>query len=102
MKLNQKEITFDKAAYSIEAIQKAAYKGMNSFTLKLLQSDDVISCVLTANIGIEALDFSQGVENFEKDVLDYTLRSKIKAETENFRNLIIGIAFSKTNFIDNE
>lgn len=100
--LNKKEIVFDKAGYNLEAIQKAAYKGMNIFTLRLEQSEEQFLCTLIANMGIEGVDFSHGIEEFEKDVLDYTLRSKLKAETEDFRNLIIGIAFSKTNFIDNE
>jgi len=96
------EIPFDKTAYSIEAIQKAAYRGMNSFTLSFEQTDTTIVCFLTANIEVEISDFLKGVEEFKKDVLDYTLRQKLKVETEDFRNLIIGIAFSETIFINNE
>ena len=38
------------------------------------------------------------LEAFKKNLVDEQLREKLKAETENERNLILGIAFSKGNF----
>jgi His-Xaa-Ser system protein HxsD len=57
---------------------------------------------LTSSIGVSDHDFSIAVESFKKDVLDYHLRAKIKAETAPVRNLILGLAFSKTGLQDRE
>lgn len=94
-------VTFDVKAYSIEEIQKAAYRGSRYFTVDLI-CEDKIRCVLTPNIGISDQEFAMAIETFKKDVLDYQLRTKIQTETAPIRNLILGLAFSKTGLQDRE
>jgi len=90
-------LTFDGKTYSTEEIQKAAYRGSRSFTIGLTcENENKIQCILTPNTGINDQEFTTAVETFKKDVLDYHLRTKIKAETTSIRNLILGLAFSKT------
>jgi len=40
--------------------------------------------------------FNAKVHDFKKEVLDQHLREKIKAETDDIRNLILSVAFSST------
>lgn len=90
------ELVFQQAFYSAEAIQKAAYRGMNAFTLDLKVEGEVFRCILMANITTDQDAYSRAVEDFRKDVLDYQLRLKLQAETAPIRNLIMGIAFSNS------
>lgn len=90
------QITFDEKLYDVEAIQKAAYRSLNVFTVDITITDGKINCLLQPNIGASEAGFAHGVEEFKKDVLDQQLRIKLKAETEPIRNLILGIAFSNT------
>lgn len=95
-------INFDGRLYSAEAIQKAAYKSSNYFTVDIALDAGVIECKLIPNNGISSEQFDWAVEDFRKEVLDQQLRLKIKAETEPVRNLILGIAFSNTGLQDSE
>jgi len=88
------EVTFDCKLYGAEAVQKAAYRGMNAFTLDLKVAGDGIVCRLVGNITTEQEAFERAVEDFRKDVLDYQLRAQLQAETAPIRNLIMGLAFS--------
>ena len=90
------QITFDEKLYNVEAIQKAAYRSLNVFTVDITITDGKINCLLKPNISASEAGFAHGVEEFKKDVLDQQLRIKLKAETEPIRNLILGIAFSNT------
>jgi len=90
------QITFDEKSYNVEAIQKAAYRSLNIFTVDISITDGKINCLLQPNIGTSEAGFAHSVEEFKKDVLDQHLRIKLKAETEPIRNLILGIAFSNT------
>lgn len=89
-------LTFDEQIYSIETLQKAAYRGSVFFTADMSINDGKIHCTISPTLGIDDQDFTQAVEEFKKDVVDYQLRSKLKAESEPIRNLILGLAFSRT------
>lgn len=89
-------ISFASSIYDAEAIQKAAYKAINFFTVNIQPTPESIQCSLTPNIGVSHAQFSHSVEEFKKEVLDQQLRLKLNAETEPVRNLILGIAFSNT------
>lgn len=95
-------LKFDEQAYSIEAIQKAAYRHMNSMVVDISVCNGQIVCKIqpASNISSEELDLL--LQDFKKEVLDQQLRIKLKAETEPIRNLILGVAFSQTGLQDRE
>lgn len=97
--MNSVNLIFDQRLYDAEAIQKAAYRGQHAFTLDLQVEGEAFSCTLLGNITTAPAAFDKAVEDFKKDVLDYQLRSKLRAETEGVRNLILGVAFSKTGLV---
>jgi len=97
VKVLSQKLIFDEKIYSVEAIQKAAYRYMNFFTLNLSLSKGKTNCLLVPNKDLGQEEFEQTIDDFKKEILDQHLRLKIKAETEPVRNLILGIAFSNTS-----
>ena len=95
-------LAFDERLYSIEAIQKAAYRYMNSFTSELSLSNGQINCLIIPAKELNKDTIEHHVEDFKKEILDQHLRLKIKTETEPVRNLILGIAFSNTGLQSDE
>ncbi len=95
-------LTFDERAHSVEAIQKAAYRSMNAMVMDISICDGVIRCAIQPVSEIDQSAFERELQEFKKEVLDQQLRLKLKAETESVRNLILGIAFSKTGFQGSE
>ena len=96
------KIELDSKVCSIESAQKAAYRSINHFTIDIKLKDSQLICLLTANSGISDEGFNHAVQEFRKNILDEELRQKLKKETEPVRNLILGIAFSRTEFPKDE
>lgn len=96
------KLEYESKVFSIDSAQKAAYRLINFFTLDIQTNSDKNICILTSNQGISDVSFEHAIEEFKKNILDEELRSKIKAETEPVRNLILGIAFSRTGLQENE
>lgn len=91
-------LIYDERIYSVEALQKASYRLMSVFIVDLSFDNGQIKCILKPTQEFSADGLSHHIDEFKKEVLDQHLRLKIKAETEDVRNLILGIAFSKTGF----
>lgn len=95
-------ISLDLKVCSIESAQKAAYRSINRFAIDIQISDTHLNCKLISNIGVSDEIFDYAVQEFRKNILDEELRVKVKNETEPIRNLILGIAFSKTGLQKDE
>jgi His-Xaa-Ser system protein HxsD len=96
-------LKFEKSLCSIEAFQKSAYRLSNSITIDINTTSNLHNIItLNKNISTSDEQFEVSVENFKKFVNDESLREKLKKETEPIRNLILGIAFSKTNLQKDE
>lgn len=92
-------LVFDERLYDAQALQKAAYRSINSLTIDITISEGQFICVVSSNIGVDEPSFLSAVQEFKKDVLDYQLRHRLNAETQPIKNLILGLAFSKTGLI---
>ncbi|MDA3876658.1 MAG: hypothetical protein PF483_06175 [Halothiobacillus sp.] len=76
---------------------------MSSLTVDIeLNGEGRVFCTLSPNLGVSDEGFAYAVQEFKKNVLDYQLRLKIKLETEPVRNLILGLAFSRTGLQGSE
>ena len=102
MKFDPFTIEFDAFAYSVEAIQKAAYRSINVMSVLIRTEHSRITCLCEASHGISDERFELALHEFKKDAIDEELRIKIKRETEDIRNLILGLTFSKTNLQSHE
>lgn len=91
------EITFATATTSTEAIQRAAYRFCNRFSCELIPGEQLHRCLLTS-VTSDKVDAE--IASFRTEVLDQTLRERIRAETEPIRTMILAQAFSKTGIVD--
>jgi len=95
-------LAFDRQFYSVEALQKAAYRAQNTLSVQFDTQETEFGCTLTPSLGVSDKEFAQGVEDFRKNALDYQMRARLSEETESVRNLILGIAFSQTGLQNRE
>ena len=96
-------LKFEKSICSIDSFQKAAYRLSSFITIEIDTSSDLHNVItINGNKNTSEEQLAVSIENFKKFVNDESLREKIKKETEPIRNLILGIAFSKTNVKSDE
>lgn len=95
-------LVFDERLFSIEAVQKAAYRFIHLYTVDMSLSDGNINCTLTPSQEHSPEGNEHYISEFKKEVLDQHLRIKIKTETEAVRNLVLGIAFSNSGLLASE
>jgi His-Xaa-Ser system protein HxsD len=93
------KLVFDERLYDVQVLQKAAYRSMNSLTVDIAADEGRIICALSSNIDVDESSFLSAIQEFKKDVLDYQLRHRLSTETQPIKNLILGLAFSKTGLI---
>ncbi len=94
------EITFEVAAFSILAIQKACYRFSDIASFEVQPKNDSITVKATplSQRSEEGLEFL--VQRLRNEAIDQQLREKIREQTEGVRNLILAHAFSKTGLIE--
>jgi His-Xaa-Ser system protein HxsD len=91
-------LRFDESAYSLDAIQRAAYRYCDRVSMELRHEPGYFVCDLTSTAQEQLGDAFAG--DFRTEVLDQVLRARIRTETEGIRNLVLALAFSKAS-IDN-
>jgi len=93
--MGREQLCFDQSVYSLEAVQKAAYRFIDRLAVLISQDENSICCDITINEKLHG-ESRVLIADFQKEVLDQQLRLKIKTETEQTRNLILSLAFSKS------
>ena len=88
-------LELDATAYSLEAVQAAAYRFIDRLTIVLESSGTRIRCEISPIRG-RVEDVDACLDDFKRELLDQQLRRRIAAETEPVRNLILSLAFSRT------
>lgn len=97
--VQQCQLFFDKTCHSYDDVQRAAYKFIDRCSVVVSTVDGRIVCDVELD---EKCSQSIGFisQQIRKEVLDQTLRTRIKSETEDVRNLILAHAFSRTGLTD--
>jgi His-Xaa-Ser system protein HxsD len=95
-------VTFSTAVFSTTAVKKAAYKFIKTFSADITEQDSLINCALRFSAVQKADETARIISDFRKEVLDQDLRESLKKETEQVRNLILALAFSKTAVVTDE
>jgi His-Xaa-Ser system protein HxsD len=85
----------DSSIYSLEAVQKAAYRFIDRLTILISKDSGNFICEVKVVLGIE-VPLELIVDDFKREMIDQQLRLKIKEETTDIRNLILSYAFSRT------
>ena len=85
-------LVFDATIYSADALQRAAYRMSDRIAVHIAPDGCDLRCKLTALDGSEAP--ASDVASFRVHATDYSLRERIRAQTEATRNVILALAFS--------
>jgi His-Xaa-Ser system protein HxsD len=93
-------IRIDLRAYSLEVVQRAAFKctDVASFAFSL-GGDHDLDVIATVNPGMN-VDPAALTARFQNEVLDQKLRQTIADETKSERDLILAYAFSNTKLLE--
>lgn len=97
--MNSARGSFDLEAYTLDAVQRAAYR-----------LSDRASCEITVDGGSVAVDLTPVGEGdadallteLRGESLDQVLRARIRDETAEVRNLVLALAFSRTNLNESD
>lgn len=95
----QREIEFEAASHSVDAIQRAAYRLSDRLSCDVVTDGPTYRCTLHLSQDAES-DVETMLSEFRNEVLDETLRERIRAETTEVRNLILALAFSETGLVE--
>jgi His-Xaa-Ser system protein HxsD len=93
-----REVRFDVCAYSTDAIQRAAYRLCDRLSIDLVSDGAASLCTLHIQTSDDDVA-DAAVHDFRNEVLDQTLRERIRTETQDVRNLILALAFSNTDLV---
>ena len=96
--MTERTLSFDRAAQSLDAVQRAAYRLSERFSSEVSANADTVE--VTLHISDENSDSEALLADFRNEVLDQVLRERIRAETEDVRKLVLALAFSKTGLTD--
>ena len=91
-----REVALDLSGYSIDAIQRAAYRLSEQLSVDIRSESSGYHCLLHLEGELTEDDAEALVADFRREVLDQVLRERIRRETEQVRNLILAFAFSNT------
>jgi His-Xaa-Ser system protein HxsD len=94
----ERSLSFDSAAHSIDAVQRAAYRFTDRLSCEISSSPTAIE--VKVSIPDDDADVESVLADFRNEVLDQVLRERIRGETEDVRNLVLALAFSKTSLSD--
>ena len=77
----QRKVNFERSAHSADAIQRAIYKFSDRLSCDLTIGDQAHLCALHLQ-NADAKDIDETISDFRNEVLDQTLRERIRGETE--------------------
>ncbi len=92
--------SFDLAAYSVDAIQRAAYRLSDRASCEVVVGETAIEVELTPLTADS--DASLLLAELRSEALDQVLRERIREETADVRNLVLALAFSRTGLIESD
>jgi His-Xaa-Ser system protein HxsD len=98
--MTERFLSFDRAGYSIDSIQRAAYRFSDRVACEISVGDRSIE--VRATVLEEATDADAVAAGFRNEVLDQVLRERIRTETTDVRNLVLALAFSRTGLTDSD
>lgn len=95
-------IEFDSAIFTVDALKKAALTVVAHAVIDIRKSGANWVCSIEFLKAKDRLAAREFIDNFRIEVLDQDLRERIASETHAVRNLVLGLAFSKTGLQSSE
>lgn len=97
--MSSERVSFDLGAYSLDAVQRAAYRLSARASSEIAVEEKTIEVVLRP-LGDEDLATIAG--ELRSEALDQVLRERIREETADVRNLVLAVAFSRTGLTEGD
>lgn len=85
------------AAYSLEAVHRAVYALMAKIDVRIVAADPIVCELVPLS---SKLSSAEADILFRREVTDQELRIAIEQQTSAYRDVILGLAFSKTGLQD--
>jgi His-Xaa-Ser system protein HxsD len=98
--MNERKLSFDRSTASVDAIQRAVYRLSDRLSCDITPVDSAIE--VTVHPASPDDDGGQLLGELRNEVLDQSLRERIREETSDVRNLVLSLAFSKTGLADGD
>lgn len=98
--MSSRHCSFDLTAYSVDAIQRAAYRLSDRASCEVVVGEATIEVEVTALA--EDSDASSLLAELRSEALDQVLRERIREETADVRNLVLALAFSRTGLAESD
>jgi His-Xaa-Ser system protein HxsD len=98
--MTEHTVSFDSAAASLDAVQRAAYRLSDRMSCDISASDSRLTATIHPSDAETDVDALLG--DFRNEVLDQVLRERVRAETGDVRNLVLALAFSKTGLVEGD
>ena len=92
--MNTETVSFDSAAHSVDAVQRAAYRFSDRASFEVVDAEGTIAVTVWPKD--EEGDLPALIGELRTEVLDQVLRERIRDETADVRNLVLALAFSRT------
>ena len=94
------ERKYSRSVYSADSIKSALYKFNAFVSAKIDVNQDDYVCVFAALKN--DFNWENFCNEFDQELIDQELREKLAHSASDYRNVILGLAFSKTGFQSNE
>jgi His-Xaa-Ser system protein HxsD len=98
--MNERKLSFDRSIASVDAIQRAVYRLSDRLSCDITPAAGTIEVVV--HPGSPDDDAEQLLGELRNEVLDQSLRERVREETSDVRNLVLALAFSKTGLADGD
>jgi His-Xaa-Ser system protein HxsD len=96
----ERTLSFDSSTASVDAVQRAVYRLSDRLSCDIVAGESAVEVV------VHPTDPDAHVEqllgDLRNEVLDQTLRERVREETADVRNLVLALAFSKTGLADGD
>src|SRR3954447_19750687 len=86
-------LTLDAAAHPADVVQRAAYRFSDVITVEISRDGDDLICKVYAR---DPQRLDAAVHDLRSEIVDQVLRARIREETQDVRNLVLAVAFSRT------
>ncbi|GAA2480399.1 hypothetical protein [Winogradskya humida] len=86
-------LTLDAAAHPADIVQRAAYRFSDVLTVELDRNGDTLVCRVYAR---DPQRLGSAIHDLRAEIVDQVLRARIRDETQDLRNLVLSVAFSRT------
>jgi len=94
-------IKLESQVFDLDTIKRAAYRLPSNISIDIrVPNEPTIECHLVATSPLGEDEWLATIARFRRELLDQDLRRTISKETEVLRNVILGLAFSKTGLQD--